>query len=305
MHLASDTIARTAIGRPRAKELPVDAEPPIYERVLRFSAPILPLLAQDCGHFAPGTEPLWTRHRLPTLWRTETAPPQVCPFFANTLGLRTVSVLMKGERGVMARWSSEYRLWAVAFVALSCSGCDAHAAALCENCPELFASTPTAEQAALPRRRSQGTRPHDRYVSRRLHQRRDDSRPPPLLARRTPLTAFAAVTVERGAADASVSATIADPAPLGPDATMPATPALRIDELFNIMGAEPSDQPEEVAALRANMLSQFRMRQSAPGPDDRIGYLVPTLIVFGGCLILIGAVLVSADKSQFPERVVP
>jgi hypothetical protein len=26
----------------------------IYERILRFSAPILPLLAQDCGHFAPG-----------------------------------------------------------------------------------------------------------------------------------------------------------------------------------------------------------------------------------------------------------
>jgi hypothetical protein len=71
--------------------------------------------------------------------------------------------------------------------------------------------------------------------------------------------------------------------------------------LFNIMGAEPSDRPEEVAALRASMLSQLRMRQSAPGPDDRIGFLVPTLIVFGGCLILIGAVLVSADKSQLPK----
>jgi hypothetical protein len=205
---------------------------------------------------------------------------------------------MKSERGVMARWSSECRLWAVAFAALSCSGCDAHAVALCENCPELFASTPTAEQAALPRQRAQSTRPHDRYVSRRWHQRRDDSRPP-LLARRTPLTAFAAVTVERCAAGASVSATIADPAPLGPDATMPATPALRIDELFNIMGAGPSDQPEEVAALRANMLSQFRMRQSAPGPDDRIGFLVSTLIAFGGGLILIGAVLVSAGRHAF------
>jgi hypothetical protein len=30
----------------------------IYERILRFSAPILPLLAQDCGHFAPETEPI-------------------------------------------------------------------------------------------------------------------------------------------------------------------------------------------------------------------------------------------------------
>jgi hypothetical protein len=49
MHLASDTISRTAIGRLRAEELPVDADTMIYECILRFASPILPLLAQDCG----------------------------------------------------------------------------------------------------------------------------------------------------------------------------------------------------------------------------------------------------------------
>src|SRR6202035_5720821 len=138
---------------------------------------------------------------------------------------------MKGERGVMARWSSEWRLWAVAFGALSCSGCDAHAFALCENCPELFASTPIAQQAALPKQQAQTTRLPDRYVNRRRHQRHDAPRPPSL-ARRTPLTAFAAVTLERGLTGASASVTVAHPAPLVADATTPATPALRIDELF-------------------------------------------------------------------------
>jgi hypothetical protein len=49
MHPASDTISKTAIGRLRAKELPVDAQALIYERILRVASPILPLLAQDCG----------------------------------------------------------------------------------------------------------------------------------------------------------------------------------------------------------------------------------------------------------------
>ena len=53
MHRASDTISRTAIGRLRAKELPVDAEALIYERILRLASPILPLLAQDCGLSQP------------------------------------------------------------------------------------------------------------------------------------------------------------------------------------------------------------------------------------------------------------
>jgi hypothetical protein len=30
------------------KELPVDVKTVIYERVLRFASPVLPLLAQDC-----------------------------------------------------------------------------------------------------------------------------------------------------------------------------------------------------------------------------------------------------------------
>jgi hypothetical protein len=49
MHFASDTISRTAIGRLRAKVLPVDAEALIYERMLRIASPLLLLLAQDCG----------------------------------------------------------------------------------------------------------------------------------------------------------------------------------------------------------------------------------------------------------------
>jgi hypothetical protein len=198
----------------------------------------------------------------------------------------------------MARWSSKFRLWTVAFVALSCLGCDAHAFALCENCPELFASTATPEPAAPPRPRAQSIRRHERYVSRRWHQRRNDPRAASL-AHRTPLTAFAAVTLESDATGASVSPTIADPAPLAPDAAMPATPALRIDALFNIMAMGPSDQPEEVAALRASILSQFSVRQTSPGPRDRTGFLVPTLIAFGGGVLLIGAVLVSARRHAF------
>jgi hypothetical protein len=202
----------------------------------------------------------------------------------------------------MARWSSECRLWTVAFVALLCLGCDAHAFALCESCPELFPSTAAPEQAAPPRQLAQSIRPHDHSVSRRRHQRRDDPRAPSL-ARRTPLTAFAAVTLERGGAGASVSAAVADSAPVAPDAAMPATPAFRIDELFNIMAAGPSDPPERVAALRASMLSQLRVRQTSPGPDDRTGYLVPTLIAFGGGLLLISAVFVSARRHAFaPPR---
>src|SRR5258708_39918363 len=108
---------------------------------------------------------------------------------------------MKGERGVMARWPSGCRLWTAAFVALSCWGCDAHAFALCETCPELFATTATPEQAAPPQQRTQSIRPRHRHVSRRWHQRRDDPRAPSR-ARRTPLTAFAAVTSERGATGA-------------------------------------------------------------------------------------------------------
>jgi hypothetical protein len=207
----------------------------------------------------------------------------------------------------MTRWSSQCRLFAVAFVALSCSDCGAQAFSLCKGCPELFASTPITQQAALPQQRAQSTHLHDRYVNRRWHQiRRDDSRPP-LLARRTALTAFAAETAgltpshrtDRGATDAIVSGAIADPAPLVVDAAMPPTPALRIDELFNILAAGPSDQPEEVAALRDSVLAQFLMRQSSAGPDDRTGFLVPRLIALAGGLLIGGAVLISAKRHTF------
>jgi hypothetical protein len=198
----------------------------------------------------------------------------------------------------MARWSSECRLLAVAFVALSFSDCGAHAFALCDGCPDLFANTPIAQQAALPQPRAQSIRLHDRNVNRRRHQRRDDPSSPSLACCK-PLTAFAAVASERGASGASVSATIADPAPLAPDAAMPATPALRIDHLFNIMAAGPSDRPEEVAALRASVLSQFRGRLSSPDPDESTGFVVPTIIAFGGGLLLVGVVLVSAGHRAF------
>ena len=194
----------------------------------------------------------------------------------------------------MTRWSSEFRLLAVAFVALSCSGRDAHAFALCEHCPELFASTPIAQQSALPQRRAQSTRPHDRYVNRRQHQRRDDPPSSPLLARRTGLTAFAAVPMGSGSSDANGPATMSDSAPLVAEAAVPATPALRIDGLFNLMAAGPSDQPDE--ALRASVLAQFRMRQS-PDLDGGTGFLVPALIALAGGL-LIGAVLAGSSLGR-------
>ena len=197
----------------------------------------------------------------------------------------------------MARWASEFRLLAAAIVALSCLGRDAHAFALCENCPDLFASSSTAQPTARAEPRVQSTRVHDRYVSRRRHQSHDDSSSLSL-ARRRALTAFAAVPMGRGATDANVSAAITDSAPPLADPATPATPALRIDELFNVMAAGRSDQPEEVAALRTSVLSQFRMRQSAPSPAEGVGFLIPALIVLGGGL-LIGAVLISA-RSHVP-----
>jgi hypothetical protein len=197
----------------------------------------------------------------------------------------------------MARWSSECGLFAVAIVALSCSGRDTHAFALCDGCPDLFTNAPIAQQVAEPRAPS--TRVHDRYVSRRRHQSRDVPSPPSL-ARRTALTAFAAVPIVRGATGANI-AVVAEPAPAPSvaDAELPATPALRIDHLFNIMAAGPSDRPEEVATLRASVLGQFRGRQSAPHPNESTGFVEPTLIAFGGGLLLVGVVLVSARRHAF------
>jgi hypothetical protein len=189
---------------------------------------------------------------------------------------------LRANGACMAHWLSERGWLAVAFVALACSGSDVHAFALCEDCPDLFASTPIAQQAALPQQRAQSTRLHDRYVSRRQHQGLNDSLPASL--------AFAA---ERA------GFTLSELIHLGEsEAATPATAALRIDELFNIMAAGPSDQPEQVAALRSNMLSQFRLRQSFAGPDNRTAFLVPAIIAFGGGL-LIGTVLISAKSQTF------
>jgi hypothetical protein len=204
----------------------------------------------------------------------------------------------------MVRWSSECRLFAVAFVALSCSACGAHAFALCDGCPDLFAKTPIAQQAALPQPSAQSIPLPDRNVNRRRHQRSAAPSPPSLDCCK-PLTDFAELfsdtqLTETGAAVSENLPLLAEPAPSVADADLPATPALRIDQLFNIMAAGPSDRPEEVAALRASVLSRFRDRQSYPDdPDESSGFVVPTLIAFGGGLLLVGVVIVSARRHAF------
>ena len=166
----------------------------------------------------------------------------------------------------MARWSSECRLFAVASVALSCSACDAHAFALCEYCPDLFESTPVAYQAALPRRQVQSTPLHDRYASR-WHQKRDDPLPPWLVLGAEPVGSTASQPMDEGASSAT-------------------TPAMRIDEFFNLMSVGESDQPEQVVALRASVLAQLLK------PSDRTGFLLQVLIAFGSSL-LIGSALIA------------
>jgi hypothetical protein len=175
----------------------------------------------------------------------------------------TLVVRQKANEACMARWSSECRLFAVASVALSCSACDAHAFALCEYCPDLFASTPIAYQAALPRRRVQSTSLHDRYASR-WHQKRDDPLPPWLV--------FGAETVGSTASQ-----------PMDEGASSATTPAVRIDEFFNLMSVGESDQPEQVVALRAST-----------------GFVLPVLIAFGSSL-LIGAALIAGVILLLPR----
>ena len=202
----------------------------------------------------------------------------------------------------MAPWSSECRLFAMAFVMLSCSDCGANAFALCDGCPDLFANTPITQQAALPQPRAQSIPPHDRNVNRRRHQRRDPS--PPLLACCKPLTAFAesfpdSQLMETGAAARANVPVVAEPALSVPDGELPATPALRIDQLFNIMAVGPTDRPEEVAVLRASLVGQFRDRQSFPYPNERTGFVVPMLVTFGGGLLLVGVVIVFTRRHAF------
>ena len=159
-------------------------------------------------------------------------------------------------------------------MALWCSSRDEHAFARCKRCPASTTAA-SAQSDELPRHSDQGKGPHRRYVNRQ-HQRRIDP----------------AQVTDTGATHAMAFATAAAPAPpLGRDAAPPATPAFRIDELFNIMGAEPSDQLAEVAALRADMLAQLLMRQSTPRTNATA---FPELIaVFGRGLLLIVAVFVA------------
>jgi hypothetical protein len=203
----------------------------------------------------------------------------------------------------MVRWSSECKLFAVAFVALSCSDCGAHAFSLCDGCPDLFAKIPIAQQAALPQPSAQSIPLHDRNVNRRRHQR-SDAPSPPSLACCKPLTDFAELfsdsqLTEMGAIASENLPVVAEPAPSVADPEFPATPALRIDQFFNIMAAGPSDRPEEVAVLRASVLSQFRDRQSSPYPDESTGFVLLTLIACIGGLLLVGVVLASARRHAF------
>jgi hypothetical protein len=169
------------------------------------------------------------------------------------------------------------RLFAVASVALSCSACDAHAFAPCEYCPDLFASSPMAYQAALPRPRVESTPLHDRYASR-WHQKRDDPLPPGLVFGAEMVGSTASQLMDEGAS--SVTA-----------------PAMRIDEFFNLMSVDESDQPEQVVALRASLLAQLLIGQASPSPSGRTGVLLPVLIALGSSL-LIGAALIAGRTSR-------
>jgi hypothetical protein len=179
---------------------------------------------------------------------------------------------MKANEACMARWSSECRLFAVASVALSCSACDAHAFALCEYCPDLYASTPIAYQAALPRRRVQSTPLHDRYASR-WYRRRDDPLPPRLVFGAETVGSAALQSIDGGGRSATI-------------------PAVRIDEFFNLMSVGESDQPEQVVALRASVLARLPIGQVLPSPSGRTGFFFSALIAFGSSL-LIGAALIA------------
>jgi hypothetical protein len=184
----------------------------------------------------------------------------------------------------MAGRSSPCRPLVVILVALWCSSRDEHAFAQCKRCPPLFASTTTAsvQSDVIPQHGDQGIGPHGRYVNRQ-HQKRIDP----------------AQVTDTGATDAMALAAAAAPAlPLGHDAAVPATPAFRIDELFNFMGAEPSDQPAEVAALRAGMLAQ--LRQSTPRTNDTTAFL-ELIAVFGSGLSLIAAVFVAVTRPATPR----
>lgn len=172
----------------------------------------------------------------------------------------------------MARWSSECRLLAVAIVAVLCSAFDARAFALCEDCRDLFANTPIAQQVALPQRRVQRTPLHDRYASR-WHQTRDDPLPPWLV--------FGAETVASTASR-----------PIDEVASSAATPALRIDAFFNLVSLDATDQPEQAAALRTSVQGQLLIGQGSPSPNARTGFLLPVLIAVGSSL-LIGAILIA------------
>jgi hypothetical protein len=205
------------------------------------------------------------------------------------------AVLMKDGRAV-SRWLLGCRLLMMAFVALSCSDSGASAYALCDGCPDLFASIAIAQQATPAQPRAQSTRLHGRDVNPRRQKNRGNSSPPSLTCC-SPLTAFAQEWMFKNTS--ATPSVFAEPEPGIADEEVLATPALRIDQLFNIMAAGPSDEPGEMAALRANMLSQFHMRQASPDLDDRSGFLAPTVIALGTGMLLIGGVLGSTKLHAF------
>jgi hypothetical protein len=195
---------------------------------------------------------------------------------------------------------SQFGLVAAALLTLLCSDRDARAFALCDGCPDLFASTAAAptQKAAQPQHRSQSGRQHLHHAQLSWHQRRKRA-PFFTTAGRASFKAFAESTIVPSSShtdtavpprDASATADDQSPTPPATDEFLPATPAARIDQLFNLLAVGPSDRPENVAASRDDVIAQLIVRQSPPA-DDRTVFRLQTGIAFAIGSLLTGAAL--------------
>jgi hypothetical protein len=200
---------------------------------------------------------------------------------------------------------SQLGLVTVALVTLSCSGRDARAFALCNGCPELFASTPAApiQKVAPPQHRLPSARRHAHHAELGWHQRRNG---PPAFATagRASLKAFAESTddvpssppTDTAMVPEDASAPVGDQSPApATDQPPPATPAARIDQLFNMLAVGPSDRPEDVAASRDDVIAQLIVRRAAPADDGTVLRL-QTAIAFAVGSLLTGAALALARR---------
>jgi hypothetical protein len=186
------------------------------------------------------------------------------------------------------------QLGLVALVTLLYSGRDARAFALCNGCPELFAGRPAApaQKAAQPQHRSQSGRQHAHHAQLSWHERR--KRPPTFTtAGRASFKAFAESTdilssPQRlmATTPGDASATVDDQSPTpATDKFPPATPAARIDQLFNLLAVGPSDSSENVAARRDDVMAQLIMRWSPPANDRSVFRLQPAIAFAIGSLL--------------------